>query len=273
VSREGRTARDPNRMSILGHLEELRSRLLKIAVAVVAGFFVAWAWSPQIYNFIVRPALREFPQGVKLAYTGIADPFTLYVKVSMFAGLFIASPYVLTQIWLFVAPGLYKKEKRWIIPFVAATTFFFFLGGAFAYLAIVPYATAYFISLGEEGGFMPVITIKELLSFELQMILGTGAVFEMPVVVFFLTRIGLLTPGFLWRYFGPAMFVVWLIAAWVTPPDVFSMMLVGSPMTALYFVSMGVSWVFMPRPKREEKPAPREGPPASSSAAGGSPEG
>src|SRR5262245_48174166 len=188
-------------MSILGHLEELRSRLLKIAIAVVLAFFAAWNWAPQIYNFVAKPALAQFPPGVKLAYTSLADPFTLYVKVSMMAGLFIAAPFVLYQIWMFVAPGLYRKEKRWVVPFVVAASFFFFLGGAFAYEAIIPYAASYFISLGEEGGFMPVITVRELLSFELQLILGTGAVFEMPILVFFLTRVGILTPSFLWHYF------------------------------------------------------------------------
>lgn len=265
MSREAPSSqRDPNRMSILGHLEELRSRLLKVAVAVVVAFSVAWSWAPRIYNFVARPALEQFPPGVKLAYTGIADPFTLYVKVSMLAGFFMAAPFVLYQVWMFVAPGLYRKEKRWVFPFVTAASSFFFLGGAFAYKAIIPYATRYFISLGEEGDFTPVITVRELLAFELQMILGTGFVFEMPILVFFLTRVGILTPAFLWHYFGPAMFVVWLIAAWVTPPDIFSMMLVGVPMTALYFLSIGVSWLFMPRRQEPEKaPAPTSAAPTN----------
>jgi sec-independent protein translocase protein TatC len=235
-------------MSILEHLEELRSRLLRSAVAVTACFFVGWYFSSDIYNFIAAPAITELPKGTRLAYTQIADPFLLYTKISLLAGIFLASPYLLWQVWMFISPGLYRKEKRWVIPFVTATTLFFFLGGAFAYYAVVPYACSYFVSLGNEAGFQPIITVRELLSFELQMILATGAVFEMPILIFFLTRIGVVTPAFLWHYFGHSMFVIWLIAAWVTPPDIFSMMLVGIPMTALYIIGIGVSWVFRPRP-------------------------
>ena len=265
--------RDPNRMSILEHLEELRSRLLRIAVAIVLGFFAAWAFAPQIYNFVVAPAVAQLPPGTRLAYTGIADPFLLYMKVALLAGLFLAAPYVLLQIWLFVSPGLYRKEKRWTIPFVVATTFFFFLGSAFAYVAIVPFAAKYFISLGDEAGFQPIITVKELLGFELQMILATGGVFEMPVLIFFLTRIGVVTPGFLWRYFGHSMFVIWLIAAWVTPPDVFSMMLVGFPMTLLYVLGIGVSWIFRPRAAATKPEAPGPPPPAGKTTEPTPPEG
>jgi sec-independent protein translocase protein TatC len=234
-------------MSILGHLEELRSRVLRCVLALVAGFALAWSFAPRIYGFIVEPAIAQLPPGVKLAYTGVADPFLLYMKVALVGGLFLALPYVLAELWMFVAPGLYRKEKRWVVPFAAGASFFFFLGAAFAYVAIVPFAVRYFISVGQEAGFQPVITVRELLSFELQMILATGGVFEMPVLVFFLTRVGILTPPFMWHYFGHALFVIWLVAAWVTPPDIFSMMLVGLPMTLLYVLSIGVCRLFLPR--------------------------
>jgi len=273
-------------MSILEHLEELRSRILKSLVALVGGFFIAWAFAPRMYTFVARPALTELPPGARLAYTGISDPFILYMKVALLGGIFLASPFVLTQLWLFLSPGLYRKERRWAIPFVAATTFFFFLGGAFAYEAVIPIAAQYFLSLGQEAGFMPVITVRELFSFELQLILGTGLVFEMPVLIFFLTRIGLVTPAFLLHYFGHAVFVIWLIAAWVTPPDVFSMMLVGVPMTVLFVLGIGVSWLFQPRstaPTPSSRtaapvntiapPALVDGSPGPPPVAGGGPEG
>ncbi len=253
-------------MSILEHLEELRSRLVKAALGVLAGFIVAYAFSGQIYEFVVRPAREALPEGTRLAYTGIADPFLLYMKVSLLAGLFISAPLVLTQLWLFVSPGLYRKEKRWAIPFVAGATFFFVLGGGFAYEAILPFACRYFIGVGDEAGFMPVITVKELLSFELQLILGTALIFEMPVLIFFLTRIGIVTPAFLWHYFPHTMVGLWLLAAWVTPPDVLSMILVGLPMTFLYLMSIGISWLFLPSRMRRAAAAPRsvkEGDPPS----------
>lgn len=253
---------DPNQMSILEHLEELRSRLVKAAVSVLAGFIVAYAFSKQIYEFVVIPARDALPEGTRLAYTGIADPFILYLKVSLLAGLFISAPLVLFQFWLFVSPGLYRKEKKWAIPFVAGATFFFTLGGAFAYKAILPFACRYFIGVGEEAGFMPVITVRELLGFELQLILGTALFFELPIVILFLTRIGIVTPAFLWHYFPHTMVGLWFLAAWVTPPDVLSMMLVGFPMTLLYLLSIGISWLFLPgrtRAPSEETPGPAGG--------------
>ncbi len=259
MSPGSRTVGDPNRMSILEHLEELRSRLVKAALSVLLGFSIAYAFSGQIYEFVVRPAREALPEGTRLAYTGLADPFLLYLKVSLLAGLFISAPLVLLQLWLFISPGLYRREKKWAIPFVAGATFFFVLGGAFAYQVILPFACRYFIGVGNEGGFMAVITVKELLSFELQLILGSAVIFEMPVLIFFLTRIGIVTPAFLWHYFPHAMIGLWFLAAWVTPPDVLSMILVGLPMTFLYLMSIGISWLFHPARKASTAAAPAAG--------------
>ena len=247
---------DPNRMSFLQHLEELRARLLRIVIALVAGFFLAWPVSGYIYDFLVLPVKHALPGGAKLAYTGISDPFMLYTKISVFAAIFIGLPYALVEFWLFISPGLYPRERRLAIPFVILCTTLFFTGAIFAYYVIVPYACQYFIGLGNEGGFQPVITIKEVFSFVMQMILATGGVFELPIVIVFLTRLGLVTPAFLWHYFGYSFFAIWFLAAIVTPPDVFSMLLVGIPMTLLYMVGIGFSWVTLRlmRKKMAEKP-------------------
>ena len=236
-------------MSFLQHLEELRGRLLRIVLALVIGFFLAWPFSGRIYDFLVVPVKTALPEGERLAYTGISDPFLLYTKLSVFAAIFVALPYTLAEFWLFISPGLYQREKKWVIPFVVVTSAFFFLGAAFAHSIIVPYACTYFINLGEKAGFDAVITIREVFSFVIRLILATGAVFELPVLVFFLTRIGILTPGFLWHYFGYAFFGVWVLAAFMTPPDVVSMVMVGGPMTLLYLFSILISWVFLPRHK------------------------
>lgn len=238
---------DPNRMSFLQHLEELRARLLRSVVALVAGFFIAWPLSDRIYDFIVVPVRESLPEGEQLAYTGLADPFLLYTKLSVFAAIFLALPYVLFEFWMFIAPGLYPRERRYAIPFVVIASLFFFAGAAFAHTVIVPYACAYFVSVGQAGGFDAVITIKEVFSFVIRLILATGAVFELPVIVLFLTRIGIVTPAFLWHYFGYAFFAVWFLAAFMTPPDVVSMVMVATPMTLLYLFSIFVSWVFLPR--------------------------
>ncbi len=234
-------------MTFLQHLEELRRRLLRCVAALVIALFAAWPVSGYLYEFLVIPVKTALPDEARLAYTGISDPFMLYTKISIFTAISVALPYMLLEFWLFVSPGLHTKEKRWAAPFVLAASAFFFTGAVFAYYVIVPYACGYFIGLGEEAGFQPVITVKEVLTFVLQMILATGAVFELPVVVFFLTRIGLLTPAFLWHYFGYAFFSIWLLAALVTPPDVFSMVLVAIPMTLLYMFSILVCWAFQPK--------------------------
>jgi len=240
-------------MSFLQHLDELRFRLMRSVIALVVAFFAAWPLSDRIYALLVIPVKDALPEGTRLAYTGISDPFLLYTKISLFAAVFVALPYALIEFWLFVSPGLYPRERRWAVPFVVVASFFFFLGATFAYLVIVPYACQYFIGLGVEAGFQPVITIKEVFSFVLQMILATGGIFEMPVLVFFLTRIGIVTPAFLWQYFGYAFFAIWFLAAFLTPPDVLSMALVGFPMTGLYLFSILVSWVFLPKEMRSRR--------------------
>ena len=250
-----RRAGDPNQMSFLQHLEELRARLMRCVIALVAGFFLAWPVSGWLYDVLVQPVRLALPEGTRLAYTGLSDPFMLYTKISIFAALFVALPYALMEFWWFISPGLYPRERRLAIPFVVGATGFFLLGAAFAYRVVVPYTCRYFIGLGNEAGFQPVITIKEVFSFLMQMILATGAVFELPVVVFFLTRVGIVTPAFLWHYFGYSFFAVWVIAAIVTPPDVISMMMVGIPMTLLYLFSILVSWVFLPRSREPARAA------------------
>ena len=246
---------DPNQMSFLQHLEELRARLMRCVIALVAAFFLAWPVSGWLYDVLVQPVRQALPEGTRLAYTGLSDPFMLYTKISIFAALFVALPYALMEFWWFISPGLYPRERRLAIPFVVGATGFFLLGAGFAYRVVVPYTCLYFIGLGNEAGFQPVITIKEVFSFLMQMILATGAVFELPVVVFFLTRVGIVTPAFLWQYFGYAFFAVWVIAAIVTPPDVISMMMVGIPMTLLYLFSILVSWVFLPRSREPARAA------------------
>jgi len=241
-------------MSFLQHLDELRVRLLRCVLVLGAAFFAAWPISGWAYELVVSPIRDALPAGVNLAYTGIADPFMLYMKVSLFVAIVVALPWTLAEFWLFVSPGLYPRERMMVIPFVLAATAFFGLGVVFAHLVIVPYSARYFIGLGTESGFQPVLTVREVLTFVLQMLLATGGVFELPVVIFFLTRIGIVTPAFLIHYFGYSFFVIWVIAAVVTPPDVFSMMLVGVPMTLLYVLGILVSYVFRPRPPAASAP-------------------
>ncbi len=245
-------AEDPEaRMSFLDHLEELRSRLLKSLVSLAVGFGIAWNFRNEIFHFMVAPLRSAYP-GLELIATSPTESLMLYMKMAFFVGIFVAAPYILYQVWAFISPGLYPHEKTWAVPFVAAGTVFFTAGAAFGHYYLFPVT---FRFLGEFGGpdmtFMP--KISEYYSFYSWFLLGLGAVFQLPVVIFVLARIGLVTPGFLWRQFKYAILASFVVSAVITPtPDVVTQSLLAVPMLALYLLGVGVAAVFG-KPRR--KPA------------------
>ena len=234
-------------MSFLDHLEELRRRIVISLVAVVVGFFVAFAFIDRIFGFIMRPLQAILPDGGKLVYTEPAEAFLLYLKVAALAGLFFAAPVLLWQAWLFVAPGLYANEKRFVIPFVFFSTFFFVAGAAFSHYVVFPWAWTFFAGFTTDYmQFMP--RIAPVFSLYVRMLLALGLVFEMPTLVMFLARVGLVTPKLLLKQFKYAVLVIFIIAAVLTPgPDVVSQALVAGPMIVLYIFSIGVAWMFQRR--------------------------
>jgi sec-independent protein translocase protein TatC len=254
--------RDPEAsMSFLEHLEELRRVLLRSILALGVAFCVCWAFSDQIYEFLARPLTEALPAGHSLAYTGLADPFVLYMKVALLAGIFLACPFVLWQLWRFVAPGLHAHERRLAAPFIVSGTALFVAGGAFGYYIAFPAACRFFISVGQP--FNPVITIREFFRLEMQVLLWMGVIFELPVLIYFLSRIGIVTPRFLWEKFSYAVFIIFVIAAVITPPDVVSQLLMALPMVALYLIGIGVAWLFGPAPPALPRPhAPPADPPS-----------
>lgn len=247
-------------MTFLEHLEELRLRLLHAIAALGVAFCVCWAFSKGIYSFLARPILAALPPGRSLAFTGLPDPFVLYMKVALLAGIFLAAPYVLWQLWLFVSPGLHAHERRLALPFILFGTALFLAGGAFGYYVAFPAACRFFISVGEP--FEPVITIREYFRLQMQVLLWMGVVFELPVLIYFLSRIGIVTPRFLWEKFSYAVFVIFVIAAVITPPDVISQLLIALPMILLYLLGIAVAWLFTPGPPAPDPPsdAPPAGP-------------
>lgn len=244
-------------MTFLEHLEELRKRLLHSILALGVAFGICWGFSKPIYAFLARPILAVLPPGRTLAFTGLPDPFVLYMKVALLAGIFLASPYVLWQLWLFVSPGLHAHERRLAIPFLLFSSGLFVAGGAFGYYVAFPVACRFFIAVG--APFEPVITIREYFRLQTQVLLWMGVVFELPVLIYFFSRLGLVTPRFLWEKFSYAVFIIFVIAAVVTPPDVVSQVLIALPMIALYLLGIGVSWAFAPRPGGDP---PSHAPPA-----------
>jgi sec-independent protein translocase protein TatC len=234
---------ESGKMSFLDHLDELRKRLVRIALYVAIGFVACLYFSGRIYDFLALPITKELPPGYKLAYTNPTDPFIIYMKVAFIGGIFLTIPFTLFEVWKFIAPGLYRKEKKYVIPFMVVSIFLFVLGATFCYLYILPAAYKFLILLG--SSFMPVIKIDDYLDMTNMMLLGFGLVFEMPVIAGFLSMFGLVTAGFLWRKFSYALVGIVILAAILSPTgDAFNLLLWSAPMILLYLISIGVAAIF-----------------------------
>jgi sec-independent protein translocase protein TatC len=231
------------KMTFLDHLEELRRRLIVSLIAVAVAFMVCWAFAEPIFAFIQAPLTKFLAPGDKLAYTRLTAPFFLYMKVSFFAGLFVASPVILLQLWMFVAPGLYKKERRLAAPFIIFGTVFFVLGGYFGYRYLLPATCSFFVETGKQ--FKQMVTVDDYFSFASTIIMATGLVFETPILIFFLARLGIVTPAFLLQKFKYAVVLSFIIAAVVTPtPDMVTQSALAIPMILLYLIGIAVAYLF-----------------------------
>jgi sec-independent protein translocase protein TatC len=239
-------------MGFLEHLEELRRRLIYSILSVATGFGVCWTYHERIYTFMQRPimeALHKNGMTEKLVYLNPTEPFNLYVKITLLAGLFVASPFVLYQVWMFISPGLYRHEKRYVFPFMFSTVFLFLAGGLFGYKIAYPRALEFLINFGKQ--FQPMITVSEYTDLFLTIIIGMGLVFELPILVFFLALMGIVNAGWMWRNFRYSILVIFIIAAIVTPTsDILNMCIFAAPMIALYAVSIGIAWLVHPTQRR-----------------------
>jgi len=237
-------------MSFLEHLEELRKRLLRSVFATAAAFALCLAYARRILDFFLAP-LSPFLGGRKPVFLNLTEPFMLYMRVAFLAALFLASPFVLYQVWAFIRPGLYARERRYAIPFILFATGFFLAGGAFGYKIGFPTACRFLLGIGE--GFTPALRVSSLFTFESKIILGMGLVFELPTVIYFLARLGLVTAGFLWRNLKYAILIIFIVAAVITPtPDVVTQCIFAGPMILLYLIGILVAHVF----GRERAPEP-----------------
>lgn len=239
---------ESGKMSFLEHLDELRKRLVHIAIYLFAGFAVCLFFSADIYDFISAPLRAVLPHE-KLVFTKLTTPFTLYMKVAFLGGIFLTIPLTLYEVWKFIAPGLYKKEKRYVIPFLFFSVVLFLLGAAFCYTMVLGRAYAFLINLGKS--FDALIEVKEYLDFTNMMILGFGLIFEMPVLAAFLSMFGLVNAKFLLKNFKYAILVITILAAVISPtPDALNLIVWMIPMIALYIVSIGVAALFDRRRKK-----------------------
>ncbi len=244
-------ASDDGRMSFLDHLDELRTRLIRSLLAVVVGFLVAFAFIERIFAFIMRPLQEVLPDGGRLIYTEPAEAFLLYMKVAALVGLLLATPVVLYQVWLFVAPGLYANEKRFAVPFVLFATVFFVSGAAFSHYLVFPWAWQFFAGFTTDYmQFLP--RIQPVFSLYVKLMLAMGLVFQLPTVVFFLARVGVVTPKFLAKNIKYAILIIFIIAAVITPTaDPVTQSLVAGPMIGLYLISIAIAWLFQKRKPKD----------------------
>ena len=244
------------KMSLLQHLEELRKRIIISVLAVIGGFLACWWKADLIYGYMQRPitkVLTAHHLDSQLVYTAPTEPFNIYMKVGLIAGIFVASPVVLYQLWLFISPGLFRNEKRYVLPFMFSTVLLFLAGGAFGYFMVYPAALRFLIEYPGDQ-FRPLITVTEYTDLFLTIMLGLGIVFEMPIVIMFLALMGIVDAGWLWRNLRYSILIIFIIAAIVTPTtDIMNMCIFAAPMVVLYLFSIGVAWLVHPKRRKERE--------------------
>jgi sec-independent protein translocase protein TatC len=241
-------------MSLLQHLEELRKRIIYSLAAVVAGSCVGWYFAKdKIYPVIEKPILVVFKKhniDPHLSYLSPTDPFNLYLKVGLMAGIFMASPIILYQVWNFISPGLYRHEKRFLLPFLFLSVGLFLGGGYFGYRFVFPVAMDILIQYG--GDFRANITIGEYTKVFLTIILGLALIFELPVVLGFAGMMGVVNAKFLFKHIRGAVLICVTVAAVLSPTtDIMNLAIYSAPMVLLYIVSIGLVWLVHPRQRRK----------------------
>lgn len=242
----------PDKMTFLEHLEELRSRLLRSGLYLVGGFAACWGFHEQIFHFLTQP-LRRAGFTDQFIYTSPAEAFFLYMKMSFFVGIFVAAPFILWEIWAFISPGLYRHEKVWAIPFIGMGSVFFTAGAVFGHFLLFPLTFKFLWGFaGPDMRFLP--KIGEYWSFYSWFLLGLGAVFQIPVVIFVLARIGLVSAGFLLKGWKWAILGAFAISAIITPtPDVVTQTALAGPMVGLYLFGVLIAWIFGRDRRHEEE--------------------
>lgn len=240
------------RMSFLDHLDELRKRLTHAIVALLVGFVAAFAFAARAQDFVMKPLVATLPPGSHFVFTEPGEGFFLQLKIAAILGLLIASPYVMWQVWQFIAPGLYANEKRFAVPFVMGTSVLFTAGAAFSHYVVFPAAFDFFGSFQTDNVvFMP--RIAPVFGMYAWLLLAMGIIFQMPMLVMVLARMGLVTAGFLARHVKYAILIIFVVAAVATPsPDPISQTVVAAPMMVLYGLSIGVAWIFQKRRDKDE---------------------
>ena len=224
----------------LSHLEELRKRLVICAIGVGAGFVIAYIFAERLFQLLVAPLKAVMPEGDQLIFTNLPEMFFAYIKVAFIAGIMAASPLIFYQLWMFIAPGLYRKEKKMAIPFVISSTILFVGGALFGYFVVFPFGFKFFIGFSNEY-VKALPSVKQYFSFSMKLLFAFGAVFELPVIIFFLSKMGIVTPQFLRQKRKYAILLTFALAAILTPPDVITQCMMAGPLIVLYEIGILVS--------------------------------
>ena len=245
---------ETGKMSFLDHLDELRKRLIRIAIYLAVGFCLSFYFSTDIYNFLSESIRHEISRvNGSLQYTNPTAAFIMSMRMALLASIFVTLPFTLFEVWKFISPGLYRREKKYVIPFILSSVLCFVAGAAFCYKIVLPNAFRFLIEWGEKfEDTTPIIRIDEYLSLVSTMLVGFGFVFEMPVIVAFLSLFGLVSAGFLWKNFRYAIVGIVILAAILSPTgDAFNLMLWSAPMVLLYFISIGIAAILGRRRKKK----------------------
>jgi sec-independent protein translocase protein TatC len=247
--------REEEKMPFMSHLEELRNRLVKCFVAIGVGFCAAYGFKEQLFEILTRPLMEAMGETDTLIFTGLPEAFFTYIKVAFLAGIGVAAPVLLYQFWMFVAPGLYRREKRLMLPVVVLSTFFFVGGALFGYFVVFPYGFQFFLGFaGENIRALP--SMREYLGFATKMLLAFGVVFEMPLVITAMSRMGLVSVPFLKKNRKYALLLFFVGAAIITPPDVVTQIMMAIPLMILYEISIVGARIFARKPLTVEDEYP-----------------
>jgi len=248
-----------DKMPFTAHLEELRWRLIVSFIAVSIGFLLSYGFKETIFDILMRPLISVMGHGDKMIFTNLPEAFFTYLKVSFLSGIMLASPVIIFQIWMFIAPGLYHEERKLILPFVFLSTLFFVGGALFGYFVVFPYGFQFFLSFASEN-IQALPSMKEYLSFSSKLLLAFGIVFELPLFITLMARMGLVTPTYLKQNRKYAILLFFVGAAIITPPDVITQIMMAFPLMLLYELSIFGAKIFQRKPLEptDEDNAPRK---------------
>jgi sec-independent protein translocase protein TatC len=235
------------RMGFLDHLEELRMRIIRSLIAIAVGMLVAFFFYDRLSDFVLGPTIRALPPGTPLIYMRPGEGLSFYMDIALIGGLILAAPYVMYQVWRFIAPGLYAREKKFVIPFVMLTTAGTFSGALFTHYVMFPTTITFLGAIGSRSmKFMP--RVEDTFDLYKSMMIGMVLVFQMPTIVYFLARLRLVTARFLWRNIKYAILIIFILAAVLTTsPDAWNQTVFAAPMVALYLLSIVIAWAVRPR--------------------------